>query len=100
MSLSALFLNGSSPMKKNVITIEETDIKAVISKQTGIPLNKMEGEELERMLNMEKELEGTIIGQDEAVRAISKALRRSRADLKDPQSSNRFIRVPRSDRCR
>jgi ATP-dependent Clp protease ATP-binding subunit ClpC len=65
-----------------VVTADE--IMAVISKSTGIPLKRMEGKELARLLDMEKELAKTVIGQDEAVAAISRALRRSRADLKDP----------------
>ena len=59
-------------------------IMAVVSKATGIPLQKMDGEELARLLDMEKEIEGSVIGQGAAVNAISRALRRSRADLKDP----------------
>jgi len=59
-------------------------IMAVVSKWTGVPLQKMGGKELARLLEMEKEIEKTVIGQDMAVGAISRALRRSRADLKDP----------------
>jgi ATP-dependent Clp protease ATP-binding subunit ClpC len=59
-------------------------VMAVVSKATGIPLQKMDGEELARLLDMEKEIEGSVIGQGAAVNAISRALRRSRADLKDP----------------
>jgi ATP-dependent Clp protease ATP-binding subunit ClpC len=55
-----------------------------VAKWTGIPLNRMEQKDAEKLLRMEEELRKTIIGQDEAVGAISKALRRSRADLKDP----------------
>ena len=58
---------------------------AVIAKSTGVPLQKMEGKELARLLNMEKEIEGAVIGQNAAVNSISRALRRSRADLKDPR---------------
>jgi ATP-dependent Clp protease ATP-binding subunit ClpC len=58
---------------------------AVISRATGVPLKKMEGKELARLLDMEKELQSTVVGQDHAVTTISKALRRSRADLKDPR---------------
>ncbi len=65
--------------------VTEEDVAAVVSKATGVPLKKMEGRELARLLDMEKELARTVIGQDLAVGAISKALRRSRADLKDPR---------------
>jgi ATP-dependent Clp protease ATP-binding subunit ClpC len=66
------------------IVIGEDDILQIVAKWTGIPLNRMEQKDTEKLLHMEDELRKTIIGQDEAVGAISKALRRSRADLKDP----------------
>jgi len=66
------------------IIITEDDILQIIAKWTGIPLNRMEQKDAEKLLHMEDDLRKTIIGQDEAVAAISKALRRSRADLKDP----------------
>ena len=58
---------------------------AVVSKWTGVPLQRMEEKEAQKLLRMEEELTKRVIGQDEAVSAISKALRRSRADLKDPR---------------
>jgi ATP-dependent Clp protease ATP-binding subunit ClpC len=66
------------------VVITEEDIMHIVSKWTGIPLNRMEQKDAEKLLRMEEDLRKTIIGQDEAVGAISKALRRSRADLKDP----------------
>ena len=66
------------------IVITEDDIMQIVAKWTGIPLNRMEQKDAEKLLQMESELRKTVIGQDEAVSAISKALRRSRADLKDP----------------
>jgi ATP-dependent Clp protease ATP-binding subunit ClpC len=57
----------------------------VVSKWTGVPLNRMEQKEAQKLLKMEEEMKRQVIGQDEAVIAISKALRRSRADLKDPR---------------
>ena len=71
--------------KKKKIKVTEEDVMAVVSKWTGVPLKKMEGKELARLLNMETELEKTVIGQQDAILTISKALRRSRADLKDPR---------------
>ena len=68
----------------NRVVISDEDIMQVISKWTGIPLQRMEKDEIKKLLNMEKKLEETIIGQSDAVEALSKALRRSRADLKDP----------------
>lgn len=71
--------------EEKIVDISEDDIMAVVSKWTGVPLQRMEKKEKAKLLNMEKDLKSTVIGQDEAVVAISKALRRSRADLKDPK---------------
>jgi ATP-dependent Clp protease ATP-binding subunit ClpC len=71
--------------EEKIVTVEEDDIMTVVSKWTGVPLQRMEQKETEKLLKMEDELKSRIIGQDEAVIAISRALRRSRADLKDPR---------------
>ena len=71
--------------EEKVVVVSDEDIMAVVSKWTGVPLQRMEQKETEKLLKMEDELKGRVIGQDEAVIAISKALRRSRADLKDPK---------------
>ncbi len=68
--------------QKTVITSE--DIAAVISKMTGIPLFKLEEKESKKLLRMEDELAKRIVGQDEPLHAIAKAIRRTRAGLKDP----------------
>ncbi len=65
--------------------VTEEDIMAVISKWTGIPLSRMEEKETEKLLRMEEELKSKVIGQDVACSAIARALRRSRADIKDPR---------------
>ncbi len=67
------------------VVVSEDDILHVVSKWTGVPLNRMEQAETQKLLRMEDDLKGRVIGQQEAVSAISKALRRSRADLKDPR---------------
>jgi ATP-dependent Clp protease ATP-binding subunit ClpC len=67
------------------ITVDSDDMLQVVSDWTGIPLRRMEQKESEKLLNLEKELQENVIGQDEATIAIAKALRRSRADLKDPR---------------
>src|SRR5436853_884082 len=69
--------------KDGLVTAD--DMMHIISKVTGVPLQRMEQAETEKLLKMEEELKGKVIGQEEAVSAISKALRRSRADLKDPR---------------
>ena len=71
--------------QERIVDVTEEDIMSVVSKWTGVPLQRMEQAEAEKLLKMEAELKGKVIGQDEAVIAISKALRRSRADLKDPR---------------
>jgi len=66
-------------------TVDVEDMMQVVSGWTGIPLSRMEEKESEKLLNLEKELQGKVIGQDEATKVIARALRRSRADLKDPR---------------
>jgi ATP-dependent Clp protease ATP-binding subunit ClpC len=67
------------------VVVGEEDILHVVSKWTGVPLKRMGQDEAARLLNVENEMEKTVIGQREAVSAICKALRRSRADFKDPK---------------
>jgi ATP-dependent Clp protease ATP-binding subunit ClpC len=67
------------------VVVTADDILHIVSKWTGVPLSRMEQKEAQKLLKMEEELKTRVIGQDEAVIAISKALRRSRADLKDPR---------------
>ena len=74
----------ASREEKRVIVGEE-EILQIVSKWTGIPLKRMEEGEAQRLLELETEMARQIIGQKEAVTALCKALRRSRADLKDPR---------------
>lgn len=67
------------------VPVTEEDIMTVIAKWTGIPISRMEERETVRLLQMEESLEKTVVGQHAAVVSISKALRRSRADLRDPR---------------
>ena len=67
------------------VIVGEDEIMQVLSKWTGVPLQRMEQKETQKLLAMEEDLRKRVIGQDEAVTLISKALRRSRADLKDPR---------------
>ena len=66
-------------------SVDEDDMLQVIADWTGIPLNRMEAKESKKLLKLESELRKHIIGQDFATEVVSKALRRSRADLKDPK---------------
>src|ERR1700678_3536868 len=67
------------------VIVTDDDIRHVVSKWTGVPLSRMEQADMDRLLRVSDELKGKVIGQDEAVYAMGKALRRSRADLKDPK---------------
>src|SRR3954469_10493620 len=65
--------------------VDEEVIAEVVSKMTGVPLKKVGEDETRRLLNMEAELHGAVISQHEAIKAIAKAVRKSRAGLKDPK---------------
>lgn len=71
--------------EKDKITITDEAMRRIVADRTGVPLSRLEQKETERLLNLEKHLQKRVVGQDEAVAAISKALRRSRMDLKDPK---------------
>ena len=74
---------GDSAMIKEEVTAE--DIADVVSRWTGIPVSKMLQSEREKLLSLEEELHKRVIGQDEAITAVSDAVRRSRAGLQDPK---------------
>ncbi|MFO0904728.1 MAG: ATP-dependent Clp protease ATP-binding subunit [Pirellulales bacterium] len=65
--------------------VDEEIIAEVVSKMTGIPLTRLSTEDTKRLVEMEKQLHQRVISQDEAIRAIARAVRRSRAGLKDPR---------------
>ena len=67
-----------------VVNIDKDDIAIIVSSWTGIPVSKISENENEKLKNLEEELHKRVIGQDEAVTAIAKAIRRSRVGLKDP----------------
>jgi ATP-dependent Clp protease ATP-binding subunit ClpC len=67
------------------IVVTKEDVASVVSRWTGIPLVRIEEEESAKLLRMEEELHRRIIGQEEGIRAVSRAVRRSRASLKDPK---------------
>ncbi|MCC6284901.1 MAG: ATP-dependent Clp protease ATP-binding subunit, partial [Phycisphaerales bacterium] len=65
--------------------VDEEVVAEVVSKMTGVPLQRMEKEEAARLLQLEGELHKKVISQDEAIKAVAKAIRRARAGLKDPK---------------
>ena len=75
-------MQGESLIKEEV---DEDDIAEVVARWTGIPVNKMMQSEREKLLHLEEELHRRVIGQDEAIQAVSDAIRRSRAGLQDPK---------------
>ena len=76
-------MQGAAAMIKE--EVDSDDIADVVSRWTGIPVSKMMQSEREKLLHLEKELHKRVIGQDEAINAISDAVRRSRAGLQDPK---------------
>ena len=83
--LDTILAKWREEREEKEVLVTGDDMMHIVSKVTGVPLQRMEQRETEKLLKMEEELRGKVIGQDEAVTAISKALRRSRADLKDPR---------------
>jgi len=83
--LEKILFDWREQREEKQVVISEDDILHVVSKTTGVPLHRMEQAETAKLLAMEEELKKRVIGQNEAIVAISQALRRSRADLKDPR---------------
>lgn len=76
-------MQGNTAMVKE--EVDAVDIADVVSRWTGIPVNKMLQSEKDKLLNLESELHKRVVGQEEAIEAISNAIRRSRAGLQDPK---------------
>ena len=76
---------NSKKDNESKLVVTESEIAAVVSEWSGIPVSRVAEEESERLLRLEEELHQRVIGQDEAVVAVSKAVRRARAGLKDPK---------------
>ncbi|MDR2762024.1 MAG: ATP-dependent Clp protease ATP-binding subunit [Planctomycetaceae bacterium] len=77
--------DAQDKMKENIGTVDEIIVTEVISKMTGIPITRMSKEDAKRLMEMEGELHKRVISQHEAIKAVSKAVRRSRSGLKDPK---------------
>ncbi len=65
--------------------VDEDVVREIVSRMTGVPLRRLQVEEAERLLRMEQEIHNDLISQDEAVNAVSRAIRRSRSGMKDPR---------------
>lgn len=70
--------------RQNREIVAEEDVAEVVAMMTGIPVQRIAQNESHRLINMETEMEGSVIGQDEAIKKVVKAIRRNRAGLKDP----------------
>jgi ATP-dependent Clp protease ATP-binding subunit ClpC len=77
-------LEGKRKARQRAPEVSAEDIAEVVSRATGIPVSQLTSEERERLMRLEEELHGRIVGQDEAVQAVAEAVRRSRAGLGDP----------------
>ena len=78
-------VNIEIPKKSYIGIVDKEIIAEVVELWTGVPVNKIVEEEAERLLNLEDIVHGRVVGQDQAVKSISRAIRRSRAGLKDPK---------------
>lgn len=70
--------------EEHEVIVEDEDIANVVARQTGVPLNRLTEGETQKVLKMEEILKESIIGQEDAVKTVCRAIRRSRADIKDP----------------
>jgi len=70
--------------KSHRVTVTEANVEEVVAMMTGIPVTRVAEKESGRLAKMDKELEGTVIGQDDAIKKVVKAIKRNRAGLKDP----------------
>jgi len=83
--LEAILNEWKTTREEKRVRVDDEEIMQVVAKWTGIPLQRMGQNEVQKLLAMEQELTKVVVGQSEGVTALCKALRRSRADLKDPK---------------
>jgi ATP-dependent Clp protease ATP-binding subunit ClpC len=83
--LSELKAQWQSNRDEHEVIVDEEDIAEVISRQTGIPVRRLTQGETEKVMQMEQTIRELVIGQDECVKSICRAIRRSKADIKDPR---------------
>jgi len=83
--LDAIVAAWKTEHAEKTLTVTADDVTETVARIAGVPIKRMSQSELSRLLHIENDLEETVVGQTPAVRAIARALRRSRADLKDPR---------------
>ena len=79
--------------------VDVDNVEEVVAMMTGIPVQKIAEKESGRLIKMADELKGSLVGQDEAIQKVVKAIQRNRAGLKRPEQTNRFIYIFRPYRC-
>lgn len=82
------YVKWRNEAENKIIPISEENISEIISNWTGVPLQQLQVEEMQRLLNLEIVLHKRVVGQDEAIKSIAKAIRRARSGLKDPRRPN------------
>ena len=87
-------------VKSRRIVVSKGDIDEVVSKWTGVPIASINQDEGDKLLRMEADLHERVISQEKAISAISRAIRRSRAGLEEPEPARRQLHLPRADRRR
>jgi ATP-dependent Clp protease ATP-binding subunit ClpC len=83
-TLQKLITEWEHKKEEHKVIVDEEDVAAIIAKQTGIPLTRLTEGETAKVLKMEELLKGKIVGQDDALSTVCRAIRRSKADIKDP----------------
>ncbi len=82
----------------NATPIDEEAIAEVVSMMTGTPVKRMVQAETEKLRRMGEDLKGAVVGQDEAISKVTKAIQRNRVGLKDPKQTDRYLHLPRPRR--
>jgi ATP-dependent Clp protease ATP-binding subunit ClpC len=82
--LQHIISEWESKKDEHQVIVDEEEVAAIVAKQTGVPLTRLTEGETTKVLKMEEILKSNIIGQDDAITTVAKAIRRSRADIKDP----------------
>jgi ATP-dependent Clp protease ATP-binding subunit ClpC len=83
-SLQKIIVEWENRKEEQKVVVDEEDVAGIVAKQTGIPLTRLTEGETAKILKLEELLKGKIIGQDEALSTVCRAIRRSKADIKDP----------------
>lgn len=83
-SLQKLRVEWESNKEEHEVIVEDEDVAQVVAKQTGVPITRLTEGETQKVLKMEENLKTQIIGQEDAIKTIARAIRRSRANIKDP----------------